>query len=290
MKKLLYHFDTDPIPSVFDSVVAYDGGADHVTQLGSITPDNCYPLVEGAIYTRAPKNKKNTALFIGGSDLSAGQELFESVKKIFFQNFRVSVMLDSNGCNTTAAAGVALISDAIDVSGKTAVVLAGTGPVGQRAAVMLAMNGANVRLTSRKLERSVQSCQLMKEKFNVDLTPMEAADDKSITQALDGAHIVFGAGKTGIQLLTADQWQNHPTLEIMADVNTAPPLGFEGIDMMDKNEDRYGKKIFGGIGIGALKLQLHRACITRLFESNDLVLDAEEVLATANNLLKQTSN
>lgn len=286
MKKLLYHFDTDPIPSVFDSVVAYDGGADHVTQLGSITPDNCYSLVEGAIYTRAPKNKKNTALFIGGSDLAAGQALFESVKNIFFQNFRVSVMLDSNGCNTTAAAGVALISNAIDVKGKTAVVLAGTGPVGQRAAVMLALNGADVRLTSRKLERSQQSCQLMKEKFDVDLTAMEAADDTSIAQALDGAHIVFGAGKTGIQLLTADQWQNHPTLEILADVNTAPPLGFEGIDMMDKNQDRFGKKIFGGIGIGALKLQLHRACIARLFESNDLVLDAKEVLTTANDLLK----
>lgn len=286
MKKLLYHFDTDPIPSVFDSVVAYDGGADHVTQLGSITPDNCYSLVEGAIYTRAPKNKKNTALFIGGSDLAAGQALFESVKNIFFQNFRVSIMLDSNGCNTTAAAGVALISNAIDVKGKTAVVLAGTGPVGQRAAVMLALNGADVRLTSRKLERSQQSCQLMKEKFDVDLTAMEAADDTSIAQALDDAHIVFGAGKTGIQLLTADQWQNHPTLEILADVNTAPPLGFEGIDMMDKNQDRFGKKIFGGIGIGALKLQLHRACIARLFESNDLVLDAKEVLTTANDLLK----
>ena len=30
MKKLLFQFDTDPHPSVFDSVVAYDGGADHV--------------------------------------------------------------------------------------------------------------------------------------------------------------------------------------------------------------------------------------------------------------------
>ncbi len=285
MKKLLYHFDTDAIPSVFDSVVAYDGGADHVTQLGNITPENCYSLVEGAIYTRAPKNKKNTALFIGGSDLAAGQELFTAVQNIFFQNFRVSVMLDSNGCNTTAAAGVALICDAINVQGKTAVVLAGTGPVGQRAAVMLAMKGANVRLTSRRLERSEQSCQLMKEKFDVDLEPMMAADDTSIATALDNAHIVFGAGKTGIQLLNAQQWQAHPTLEIMADVNTAPPLGFEGIDMMDKDTQRHGKRIFGGIGIGALKLQLHRACIARLFASNDLVLDAKEVLATAETLL-----
>jgi hypothetical protein len=28
MKKLLFQLDTDPIPSVFDPVVAYDGGAD----------------------------------------------------------------------------------------------------------------------------------------------------------------------------------------------------------------------------------------------------------------------
>ena len=285
MKKLLYHFDTDPIPSVFDSVVAYDGGADHVTQLAGITPENCYSLVEGAIYTRAPKNKKNTALFVGGSDLAAGHHLFNAIQKMFFQNFRVSIMLDSNGCNTTAAAGVALITSSTDVKGKTAVVLAGTGPVGQRAAVMLAMNGANVRLTSRQLDRSKESCALMQAEFGVELEPMVASDDDSINAALDGANIVFGAGKTGIQLLRADQWQQHPTIEVMADVNTAPPLGFEGIDMMDKNEDRFGKRIFGGIGIGALKLQLHRACIARLFESNDLVLDAKEVYKTAESLL-----
>ncbi len=285
MKKLLYHFDTDAIPSVFDSVVAYDGGADHVTQLASITPDNCYSLVEGAIYTRAPKNKKNTAIFIGGSDLAAGQDLFAAVQKIFFQNFRVSIMLDSNGCNTTAAAGVALITNSVDVKGKTAVVLAGTGPVGQRAAAMLAMKGANVRLTSRKLDRSQLSCELMQQQFGVELEPMVAADDDSIAVALDNAHIVFGAGKTGIQLLNAEQWQQHPTIEVMADVNTAPPLGFEGIDMMDKGKDRLGKRIFGGIGIGALKLTLHRACIARLFESNDLVLDAKEVYTTAESLV-----
>ena len=30
MKKLLFQFDTDTQPSVFDTVVGYDGGADHV--------------------------------------------------------------------------------------------------------------------------------------------------------------------------------------------------------------------------------------------------------------------
>ena len=285
MKKLLYHFDTDPIPSVFDSVVGYDGGADHITQLGGINVDNCHPLVEGAIYTRAPKHKKNTAIFIGGSDLAAGQELFGAVQKIFFQKFRVSVMLDSNGCNTTAAAGVALITSSTDVKGKTAVVLAGTGPVGQRAAAMLAMNGANVRLTSRKLDRSQQSCELMHEKFGVELEPMVAADDDSIQASLDGAQIVFGAGKTGIQLLNASQWQEHSTIEVLADVNTAPPLGFEGIDMMDNNTERFGKRVYGGIGIGALKLKTHRACIEKLFDTNDHVFDAKEVYQVASSLI-----
>ena len=285
MKKLLYHFDTDTHPSVFDSVVAYDGGADHVTQLSGVTPENCFPLVEGAIYTRAPKDKKNTALFVGGSDLHAGQAVFSKVQEQFFQNFRVSAMLDSNGCNTTAAAGVALINQSTDLTGKTAVVLAGTGPVGQRAAVLLAKSGAKVRLTSRKLERSEDACALMQARFHVELEPMEASDDDSIRASLDDAQVVFSAGKTGIQILNAAQWQDNPSLEVLADVSTAPPLGLEGIDMMDKSTERFGKRIFGGIGIGALKLRLHRACISRLFESNDLVLDAEEIYSTATDLL-----
>ena len=284
MKKLLYHFDTDTIPSVFDSVVAYDGGADHVTQLGGINEQNCSGLVEGAIYTRAPKDKKNTAIFIGGSDLLAGQKLFQAVKNEFFSNFRVSIMLDSNGCNTTSAAGVALLDKATNLQGKTAVVLAGTGPVGQRAAVLLASRGAKVRLTSRKQSRSVEVCEEMQKRFGVEMTPMQASDDDSITKALDGAHVVFGAAKAGIQLLNAQQWQNHPTLELIADVGTSQILGFEGIDVMDKGTDRYGKRVFGGIGIGALKLKLHRACIAKLFESNDIALDAESIYEIAQSM------
>ncbi len=58
MKKLLFQFDTDPHPSVFDSVVAYDGGADHVIGHGGLTPENVGAMIEGAIFTRAPKDKK----------------------------------------------------------------------------------------------------------------------------------------------------------------------------------------------------------------------------------------
>ena len=141
MKKLLYQFDTDPHPAVFDNVVAYDGGADHVTAYGGLTPANVGPLVDGAIFTRAPKDKKHTAIFVGGSNMAEGEALFKAVRKKFFAGFRVSVMLDSNGSNTTAAAGVAWLAHGRSLAGKRAVVLAGTGPVGQRAALLLAREG-----------------------------------------------------------------------------------------------------------------------------------------------------
>ena len=70
MKKLLYQFDTDPLPAVFDNVVAYDGGADHVIPYGGVTPKNVGALVDGAIFTRAPKDKKLTAIFVGGANMA----------------------------------------------------------------------------------------------------------------------------------------------------------------------------------------------------------------------------
>jgi methylenetetrahydrofolate/methylenetetrahydromethanopterin dehydrogenase (NADP+) len=284
MKKLLFQLDTDPMPSVFDTVVAYDGGADHVTGHGGVTPENVGGLVDGCIFTRPPKEKRYTAIFVGGSNLDAGQQLLKAVQKKFFADFRVSVMLDSNGSNTTAAAGVAVMTKLGPVKGKRAVILAGTGPVGQRAGVMLAQEGAEVLLTSRKLDRAESACVLMKERFGVSMTPMAVSDDESTVAAMNGAHIVFAAGAASVQLLKEDHWKNHPTLEMLVDANATPPLGIEGTDMMDKGKERHGKIVFGAIGFGALKLTVHRAAVAQLFESNAQVLDAEQIYALAKTL------
>ncbi|MGH6851573.1 MAG: methylene-tetrahydromethanopterin dehydrogenase N-terminal domain-containing protein, partial [Methylocella sp.] len=94
MKKLLFLLDTDPAPSVFDTVVGYDGGADHVIGYGGVKPESAAALVDGTIYTRGPKEKQHTAIFVGGGSMIAGEALFTAVKNRFFANFRVSVMLD----------------------------------------------------------------------------------------------------------------------------------------------------------------------------------------------------
>ena len=281
MQKLLFQFDTDHYPSTFDTVVAYDGGADQVIGYGGLMPDNIRTLVEGAIFTRAPKDKKNTAIFVGGSNLAAGQALFKAVQNLFFAGFRVSVMLDSNGCNTTAAAAVAKMATGRNLAGKKAVILAGTGPVGQRAAVMLAKEGASVVITSRKLATAVDACQAMKARFDVELTPVEAADNKARASAIADANIVLATGATGVELLAEEHWRDNPNLELIADANATPPLGIGGTDIVDKGIERHGKLIWGALGFGPLKLAVHRACITKLFEDNNHLFDADNIYALA---------
>ena len=281
MKKLLFQLDTDPHAAVFDTVVGFDGGADHVVGHGGCAPYNVRALVDGAIFTRSPKDKKNTALFIGGSDMLDGEKLLEAVQQVFFGDFRVSVMLDSNGSNTTAAAAVANLLSSGDVTGKKAVILGGTGPVGQRAAVMLAREGAKVVLCSRGEDRAQAACDSIKKRFDITVTALGAMDNDDRANAVADAQIVIATGAAGVQLLNREAWENNPNIEMLADANATPPLGIEGIDMMDRGQLRSGKTCWGAIGIGALKLTLHRACIAKLFESNDQVLDAEEIFALA---------
>jgi hypothetical protein len=281
MKKLLFLFDTDPMTSVFDVVVAYDGGADDVHGYANVTPDNVDGLVDGTIFTRGGKDKQNTAIFVGGSNMGKGEALLEAVKKKFFGPFRVSVMLDPNGSNTTAAAGVALLAKAKKLKGKKAVVLAGTGPVGMRASALLAEEGADVTLTSRSKERAERAAQAIEARFGVKVKGVQGANEEARSKDLEGAQIVFAAGAIGIELVKASHWEKNPSIEAVADVNAQPPLGLEGIEATDKGTERDGKLCFGALGIGGLKLKLHRHCIGQLFKSSEQILDAEEIYALA---------
>ena len=285
MKKLLYQFDTDPLPAVFDNVVGYDGGADHITAYGGVGAGNVGGLVEGAIFTRAPKDKKNTAIFIGGGNMAEGQALLAAVQKKFFGKFRVSVMFDCNGSNTTAAAAVAWLAHGRSLQGKRALVLGGTGPVGQRAAGLLAREGAVVSITGRKIEVVQAACDAIQSRFGAEVKAVAAPTHVERGAAVGGTHIVLATGAAGITLLQAKQWQDSPSLELVADANAAPPAGIEGVAMSDRGTQSHGKILFGALGFGALKLALHRACIARLFEQNDLVLDAEEIYALAKTMV-----
>jgi hypothetical protein len=277
MKKLLLQLDSDKHPSAFDRIVAYDAGADEVLSYGGVAPDDVVPLLHGAIFTRGPAELRHTAAWIGGSDTAAGEALLAAARKAFFGPFRVSLMMDSNGCNTTAAAAVARLAGVVELKGKRVVILAGTGPVGVRAAVLFAREGAAVTLTSRSLDRARAVARDLEARFGVQVTPAEARDGAGVARALDGAHVCLTAGAAGTTLLRRALWAGHPTLVALADVNAVPPLGVEGVEVTDAGAERDGVIAYGAIGVGGTKMKIHKAAIARLFEKNDLVLDAEEV-------------
>ncbi len=141
MKTILLQLDTDPFPSTFDRVAAVDSGVDEVFSYGGVTPDAVEGLVHGGMFTRGPKDLKSTAVFIGGSDVALGEALFARVQQVFFGPMRLSVMMDSNGSNTTAAAAVLAARKHLELKGLHVLVAGATGPVGQRVAQLLARAG-----------------------------------------------------------------------------------------------------------------------------------------------------
>ena len=132
--RILLQLDCDVQPSSFDSIVAIDAGVDQLLRYGGVQVTSVLSLVHGAMFTRGGDDLKRTAIFIGGSDVDVAERLMTACRNAFFGPIRVSVMLDANGCNTTAAAAVVAASRHVDLAGTKAVVLGGTGPVGRRVA------------------------------------------------------------------------------------------------------------------------------------------------------------
>jgi methylenetetrahydrofolate/methylenetetrahydromethanopterin dehydrogenase (NADP+) len=285
MRKLLLQLDTSRHPSVFDRIVALDAGADEVLSYGAVTEDAVRDLVHGAIFTRSPKNLRHTAIFIGGTDITAGERLLAAVRKAFFGPLRVSVMLDSNGSNTTAVAAVAKLRQAAgELSTRRAVVAAATGPVGMRAAGLLAQAGADVLVTSRRTEGARDLAGRIQQRFQRPVRTATLSQPSQAAPILEGAELLLAAGGAGVALVPHDAWSARSGLLGIADVNAVPPLGIEGIEVTDDGIEREGVRVFGALGVGNLKMQIHKACIARLFERNDLVLDAEVIGEVAREL------
>lgn len=280
MKRILIQLDSDPLPSSFDRVVAVDAGADELFSYGGITPQNVEPLIHGGMFTRKPSDLKNTAVFIGGSNVAAGEAILTKVLKTFFGPVRLSVMMDSNGSNTTAAATVVAISRHLPLNEVDAVILGGTGPVGLRAAQILASQGAKVRLGSRTLDKATVACEHLSKLVDVShITPCETTSPAGFNAACANANVLIAAGAAGVQLISAAQWQSLNTLKVAVDLNAVPPAGIEGVDMLDKAKERSGVICYGAIGVGGTKMKIHTAAIQQLFETNDKVLDTSAIFA-----------
>ena len=281
MKKILIQLDTDPQPSSFDRVVAIDAGVDELFSYGGVNGENVTSLVHGAMFTRSPSDLKHTAIFIGGSDVAAGEALLAKVESLFFGPIRVSVLLDSNGSNTTAAAAVRAAARHMELADSRAVVLGGTGPVGHRAAQILASRGVEVTVTSRTLERARETCDRIREQIPAARLIPAVSRHGDFQGLLEGCQLLIAAGAAKVQFLKEDQWLKQSSLKVAIDLNAVPPTGLEGIGVTDKAKERGHVLCYGAIGIGGTKMKIHRAAVESLFEQHDRVLNTPEVFAIA---------
>lgn len=286
MQKLLLQLDSSRLPSVFDQIVAYDAGADVVLSYGGVTEGDVRDLIHGCIFTRGPKDLHNTAVWIGGNNMSAGEQLLAMAQDALFAPFSISIMLDSNGSNTTAVAAVVKIEETIgDLAGKRVLILAGTGPVGQRAAGLLANDGAEVTITSRKPEQGEKARQFISARFNVQVDAVTLNEPAQLPELLQGVDVLLNSGPAGVQLVPKAAWQQAESLAVAVDLNAVPPLGIEGVEVNDEGVERNGVVTFGAFGVGNFKTKLHKECVARLFTRNDLVLDAEAIADIARELV-----
>ena len=283
-QKILIQLDPDPQASTFDSVVAIDSGVEHLIAHGNVSLNQVEGLVHGAMFTRGPHDLRNTALFVGGSDVVAAEAIVQRALSCFFGPLRVSLMSDPNGANTTAAAAVLCAEQHLDWSGKTIAILAGTGPVGQRIAHIIAHQAAGIanpptiRVCSRQLAKASQVCQTLALATRTEFfVPRQTENETAALAAIEHADAIFATGAAGISLLPMDWLSRGNVPAIAIDLNAVPPAGIPGIDVLDRGTQQGSTIFYGAIGVGGLKMKIHKKCLASLFEANDRVLQTNEI-------------
>ncbi|MGN6867355.1 MAG: methylene-tetrahydromethanopterin dehydrogenase N-terminal domain-containing protein [Solirubrobacteraceae bacterium] len=282
MKKILIQLDTDQHPSAFDAIAAYDAGVDIVIGYGEITAENLTGVVQGAIFPRGPDGLASTAFWVGGSKVRDGEAVFEAAQKLFFKPFNPSIMLDSDGSNTTSAAAVARVRGAVDLKGTKAAVI-GVGPVGLRTADLLRREDAEVTMftfppdTMEGKHRRASGIPVAEEAgFEV----IEPSSSDELDSGLAGRAVIYAAGPAGVQILRRSGWAQEG-VRVIVDYSAAEPVGVEGVDRGDSVKEEDGVLKLGALAVGGPKMKLQKACIQAMFETKGTVLDLDGVYEVA---------
>jgi len=292
-KVTMIFMDVDKHVSPFEVLTFIDLFPEaHVLLYSNVTPEDAKKITQDAMFSRGGRNAK---IFIGGSDVDKVLEVLETVKKAMFPPFEMPIIVDPRGAYTTAAAAVGkmyALSMKLglgDLKGKKVAVLAGTGPVGMAAVKIFALEGADVVVTSRSLERAKAVAERVNREIGAEkVRGVQAAKPEEIGAAISDADMVLATGAAGVQLLPLSVLTEYGRrCKIVADVNAVPPTGIEGLNPKDD-----GKEILPGVyGIGALRIgDLKNKLIAELFKK---VVEASKGVfdfVAAYNLLKDLIN
>ena len=100
-----------------------------------------------------------------------------------------------------------------------------------------------------------------------------------LARVLAGADVIVAAGAAGATVLDAAGRALAERARVLIDLNAVPPAGIEGVLADDKGRTEGHAVFYGALGVGSLKMKIHRAAIARIFADRTADLDTEELLA-----------
>ncbi|MDB2705481.1 methylenetetrahydromethanopterin dehydrogenase [Pseudomonadota bacterium] len=279
-RSIIHMIDPNVHNSPFDINMAVDAGYEVIVPYSNVKLEEVSGLTQDAIFSRGPSGVKKTGLFIGGRDIGLAMDMLDLAKKAMVPPFEISVFADPSGAFTTAAALVACVERELkknfgqELSGMRAVVFGGTGPVGLATAVIAAQAGAITTIVDHfSIDTALEFANEAKSRYGVDLIATTAASDADKARLISNADLVFCTAKAGIQVLNSSVLSDAKQLKVAGDVNAVPPLGIEGIGIMDFGEPlTFANNAKGAVGVGALavgnvKYQLQNKLLTETLEA-----------------------
>jgi len=243
--------------SPFDVNMAVDAGWTTVVPYTRVETVEVTGLVQDAIFSRGPRGVRRTGMFIGGRDADEAMDMLRLAQSAMVPPFEISVFADPSGAFTTAAGLVAAVERQLqkvhnaDLVGQRVQVFGGTGPVGTVTSVIAARAGARVSIVGHESdEHPRQVAAACKQRYGVDIEPVDGSSDVLKEKLLADADVVFGTAAAGVQVLSAGNLKAAKILKVAGDLNAVPPLGIEGVDLMDDGKAIEG--LNGAVGVGAL--------------------------------------
>lgn len=292
---ILHMFAPQKHMSPFDVNMAADAGYKVIVPYINVTLDEVTGLVQDAIFSRPPAYGVRTGVFVGGKDAILALDMMEAAQKAMVPPFRLSVFADPAGSFTTAAAMVACVERHLNSKfgrgwqGTRVAVFGATGVVGFASSIIAALEGAHVQLVAhRGLDRVVKSAAVSKERFGVDLEPVDGETDDQKRAIIAGAEVIFAAAAAGVRVITAEHKTLAKKLMVIADVNAVPPSGVEGMELFMNGEPLPGCQALGvgPLAIGDIKYKTEQGLFKEMIAAKEPVaLDFRHAFTLARRLL-----
>jgi methylene-tetrahydromethanopterin dehydrogenase len=244
--------------SPFDVNMALDAGYDAVLPYTSATLEEVTGLVQDAMFSRPPKVGVKTAMFFAGKNAILALDMLSAARNALVPPFGISFFADPAGSFTTAAAMVACVEKTLvdkkkcNLKGLKVAVFGATGVVGFSAAVIAAIEGADVTLVGHDgIKRVSDRAQEIKQRFAADVHVADGSNETKKSEILNSTQVAFCAGRAGVRILSVAQLAAAKQLLVVADVNAVPPSGVEGLDVMANGIELTAQ---GTLGIGPLAI------------------------------------